>query len=51
MRGHPHPGAVGLVGDGGELGVEYCWAPGAVEWDITPPEADTLISLAPCRTW
>ncbi len=30
---------------------EYCWAPGEVLCDITPPEADTLISLAPCRIW
>ena len=30
---------------------EYCCAPGAVLCDITPPDAETLISLAPCRTW
>ena len=30
---------------------EYCCAPGEVLCDITPPEADTLISLAPCRIW
>ena len=30
---------------------EYCCAPGAVLCDITPPDAETLISLAPCRIW
>ena len=28
---------------------EYCCAPGPVECDITPPDAETLITFAPWR--
>ena len=27
---------------------EYCWAPAALLKDITPPDAEILMSLAPC---
>ena len=30
---------------------EYCCAPGAVLCDITPPDAEILISLAPYLIW
>src|SRR5207244_9475088 len=26
---------------------EYCWAPAGPVWDITPPDATTLMTLAP----
>jgi hypothetical protein len=31
--------------------VEYCWAPGGPAEEITPPEAQHLISLTPCLIW
>ena len=30
---------------------EYCCAPGPVLCDITPPEAETLMTFAPWRSW
>ncbi len=30
---------------------EYCWAPARPLWDITPPEAEILISRAPYLSW
>ena len=30
---------------------EYCWAPAALLNDITPPDAEILISLAPYFIW
>jgi len=51
VRGDPHAGAVGFIGDRGELGVGVLLGAGAVLCDITPPDADTLISFAPWRIW
>ena len=31
--------------------VEYCWAPGGPVGEITPPEAQHLITLAPYLIW
>lgn len=49
--GHADSGPVGFVGDRGELGIGILLRArrGAVRHH--PPEADTLISLAPCRIW
>ena len=30
---------------------EYCWAPAGPVWDITPPDAQTLMSWAPYLIW
>ena len=30
---------------------EYCWAPAGPVCDMTPPEAHTLMSWAPCLIW
>ncbi len=30
---------------------EYCWAPAGPVWLMTPPDAHTLMTCAPCLIW
>lgn len=51
VRGHPHAARCASSAMAANSASEYRCAPGEVLCDITPPEAETLINLAPCRIW
>ena len=51
VGGDPQTVAVGLVDDGASSSSEYCCAPAAELKDITPPDAEILMSWAPYFIW